>query len=168
MGQILHLFNVYNIPVEWLTIYVGRKLGYLQTKEINEYSIQSILDNPNLNDRILDLSWETDELVLEEMLSEVVGGCNETSEEWQLELKKFRYIQLKELEKNAISKELLIRKIAEIYADFGYPQEMEKFIYYMPATDGFNPQAHSSEENLDRLLEFFKEFLLEEASEITI
>lgn len=54
-------------------------------------------------------------------------------------------------------------EIEKIYADFGYPSEIESFISYMPATDGYDPSQHSLEENKDRLLKNWEQYLSQEA-----
>lgn len=41
--------------------------------------------------------------------------------------------------------------VESIYADFDYPVEIEGFIRYMPASDGYDPLSHSHEENIHRL-----------------
>lgn len=42
-------------------------------------------------------------------------------------------------------------EVERIYADFGYPEEIEGFVRYMPASDGYDPEAHTHQENVDRL-----------------
>lgn len=38
-----------------------------------------------------------------------------------------------------------------VYADFDYPEEVESLVSYMPSTDGYNPLAHTEEENKNNL-----------------
>lgn len=49
--------------------------------------------------------------------------------------------------------------VEEVYANFDYPSEMSGFVRYMPPTDGYDPQAHSLEENVARLYRNWREFL---------
>ena len=52
------------------------------------------------------------------------------------ELSEIKYSILYYLKEQYIdSGEVLLRKLAEVYADFGYPEDMSDFIYYMPAND---------------------------------
>jgi hypothetical protein len=46
-----------------------------------------------------------------------------------------------------------------VYADFGYPQEVEGFIRYMPADRSYDPKSHTPEENEARLLRIWKQYL---------
>lgn len=61
--------------------------------------------------------------------------------------------------KNKNSPEELLDGLSEVYADFGYPEDMEPFIHYMPSSDGYNPLLYSKEENINRLVSLFEEFL---------
>jgi hypothetical protein len=49
--------------------------------------------------------------------------------------------------------------VEEIYADFGYPSEIESFVRYMPVVDGYDPVSHTLEENNRRLFENWRRFL---------
>jgi hypothetical protein len=49
--------------------------------------------------------------------------------------------------------------VEEIYADFGYPNELTPFVRYMPVSDGYNPQKHSATENEARLLANWGKYL---------
>lgn len=50
-------------------------------------------------------------------------------------------------------------RVEDVYADFDYPPEIESFVRYMPPTDGYVPSQHSMEENHQRLMGKWKEFL---------
>ncbi len=50
-------------------------------------------------------------------------------------------------------------EVEKIYADFDYPESVESFVRYMPATGGYDPAAHSHEQNVARLVENWKAFL---------
>ncbi len=49
--------------------------------------------------------------------------------------------------------------IAEVYADFDYPEEISQFVGYMPPNDGYDPSSHTLEENQKRMLQKCKEYL---------
>lgn len=38
-----------------------------------------------------------------------------------------------------------------IYSDFNYLKEIDSFVKYMPAIDGYTPSIHSFDENISRL-----------------
>lgn len=80
---------------------------------------------------------------------------------WTTEERKLRLCLLLELTQQIPNKRELLEKIAEIYADFNYPEDMEEFIYYMPAKN-YDPSEYSLQENENRLINLFYNFLEEE------
>ncbi|MNR35836.1 hypothetical protein D3C85_1537050 [compost metagenome] len=38
-----------------------------------------------------------------------------------------------------------------IYEDFDFPLEMENFVRYMPPQDGYKPEEHSAQQNIERI-----------------
>ncbi|MCC8361802.1 DUF2247 family protein [Lysobacter sp. A6] len=49
--------------------------------------------------------------------------------------------------------------IEVIYADFGYPEEIEGFVRFMPPSDGYEPLTHSHQENLQRSHRLWVQYL---------
>lgn len=86
---------------------------------------------------------------------------DQTSLEWGKELRKIRLFLLSEA-KEIANKKAMLERIAEIYADFHYPEDMEKFIYYMPSAEGHNSRDYSKEERENKLTSLFEQFLVEE------
>jgi len=79
--------------------------------------------------------------------------------------RKLRFCLLFDLRKQITQPELLLEKIAEVYADFNYPSDMEEFINYMPAKN-YDPSKYSITENRQRLLKKFDDFLNKEKSDL--
>lgn len=52
-----------------------------------------------------------------------------------------------------------LEAVEEIYSDFDYPEDVSQFVRYMPVTDGYDPNAHSAEENSSRLLSKWRNYL---------
>lgn len=61
-----------------------------------------------------------------------------------------------------------LAEIELIYANFGYPSEIEGFVGYMPVTDGYDPSQHSIEENRARLFLKWEQYLYEEMKAIGV
>lgn len=53
-----------------------------------------------------------------------------------------------------------LSEVERIYVEFGYPPEIAGFVRYMPTSDGYDPRKHSIEENTDRLLLKWKQYLV--------
>ncbi|MCY1354542.1 hypothetical protein D9M68_271760 [compost metagenome] len=57
-------------------------------------------------------------------------------------------------------------EIEYIYAEFDYPPEIEGFVSYMPASDGYDPSQHSTEENRERLITNWGNYLSKTSHEL--
>ncbi|KXZ19962.1 hypothetical protein AXI57_00870 [Bacillus atrophaeus] len=82
---------------------------------------------------------------------------------WQVEKRKWRFgvlVHFKKMYQEDF--EELLNQIAEVYADFNYPEDMDSFINYLPPKDNFNQSKYSKEENVARLINLFNEFLNKE------
>ena len=51
--------------------------------------------------------------------------------------------------------------VEALYADFGYPHEIARFVRYMPPEDGYEPREHSPAENEGQMLEQWRDYLIE-------
>jgi hypothetical protein len=52
-----------------------------------------------------------------------------------------------------------LQEVEEVYADFGYPEAIAGFVRFLPPSDGYNPEVHTREENLQRLYRHWAEYL---------
>jgi hypothetical protein len=50
-------------------------------------------------------------------------------------------------------------EVERIYSDFGYPEEIEGFVRYMPPKGGWDAKRHTQEENKNRMVELWKKYL---------
>lgn len=73
--------------------------------------------------------------------------------------KKWLFIVLSWLWINRNSIEDPLAEVEIIYADFDYPSEIEGFIKYMPPSDGYDPSTHSQMENINHLMDKWKNYL---------
>ncbi|MEM6160100.1 DUF2247 family protein [Erwinia sp. P6884] len=86
--------------------------------------------------------------------------CSELDPEDDLITKrKWLFIVLYWLWNNRNSFEDPLAEVEMIYADFDYPSEIEGFIKYMPPSDGYDPSKHSQMENINHLMNKWKNYL---------
>ncbi|UOE63144.1 DUF2247 family protein [Priestia filamentosa] len=161
-----------NLHYDWKTIYVGYKLSIIKEAEVTQYTVEFLNTHPTCeNSSIMELAWGEVDIDYERVLrgiiqelygEELIGG----SSLWEYEKRKWRFSILRDLDtEHKHSPQTLLHKIAEVYADFGYPEEMERFIYYMPSKE--NTELLSSEEDhIVRLICFFYEFLRKEQRDL--
>ncbi|AWG44361.1 hypothetical protein BEH_26250 (plasmid) [Priestia filamentosa] len=82
---------------------------------------------------------------------------------WQFEKRKWRFGILACLKiKHQDDFEKLLNRIAGVYADFNYPEDMDSFINYLPPKVDFDLSKYSKEENVLRLINLFNDFLNKE------
>jgi hypothetical protein len=98
-----------------------------------------------------------------ELLRKLAGTSPE--EDGVLVQRKWLYLLLAWLFENKGSVPDPFGEVEAIYADFGYPPEIEGFVRYMPVTDDYDPSAHTKDENENRLYEKWREYLVTSESE---
>jgi hypothetical protein len=159
MKVTLNMMSLSGVQYSWATIYTALINNLMENTEVEIYAIELMgSDDYKENDFINNLAWgglEKEEIISSIITEKLIPDL-ELFEE--IELKKIRYAilyYLKEEYKN--SKEYLLKKIAEVYADFNYPIEMNDFIYYMPNDYETATNNHGDAEN--NLLSYFYQYL---------
>lgn len=160
----LSIFKEAHIPYSWDTIYVGRELKLLTGKEIEKYVTEYLMLHPECNNQyVIELATETEDSMIKPLLIKVfeylgLPIIEKDSKRWNIEWIKWRYCILKFMQRNIKNINELLEAISFIYADFGYPEDMGSFIYYMPA-EGIN-------DNKEQLLTKLNHFLEQEKHRI--
>ncbi len=159
----LNLLEQNTIPYSWNTLFVGVNLNILSDTQINNYAIQYLTNHPQeTNHFIVELTFSSNTTsVTNKLLEALTTNLKPETKEWQIEERKLRFCLLTDLKTNIVDTELLLEKIAEVYAHFNYPPDMNEFIYYMPAKN-YDPSQYSIIENRQRLLKIFSDFLNKE------
>ncbi|MEN4922750.1 DUF2247 family protein [Achromobacter spanius] len=65
--------------------------------------------------------------------------------------KKWLFIALKWLFDNKDNVSDPLGLVELIYEDFDFPEELENFVRYMPPQDGYRPEEHSQQQNMERI-----------------
>lgn len=166
----LNIFEDNHIFYDWNTIYVGYLLKRLKLEDLKEYALDFAEKNQDsITEPISELILKNDNNGLIELLRDIFLSLNievptEKTIIWNLEWSKWRYCILSEINKHISDARELLQKIEEVYADFGYPEDMNSFIYYMPA---LHKNLSLSPENAQqKLLDRFHKFLQEEREKI--
>ncbi len=107
--------------------------------------------------------FDYENLLVDILKESHTNDLNLDADVWQFEKRKWRFGKLAYLKmKHQDDYEGLLNKVAEVYADFNYPEDMDSFINYLEPKDGFNPSQYSKEENVVRLINLFNDFLNKE------
>lgn len=165
----LDTFKENGVKYDWKTLYAGLKLDLIKRSDIVNFAVEFLTKHPGANNQnVVQLAWGDDDLDYENLLENILKesfsqDLNFDTEAWQLEKRKWRFAVLTNLKiKYQNNFEELLNKIAEVYADFNYPDDMDSFIYYLKPTDGFDPLQYSKIENIIRLINLFHDFMCKE------
>ncbi|WP_144511089.1 DUF2247 family protein [Bacillus sp. FJAT-22090] len=120
------------VKLTWGDILYGINNNIFSDEVAIKHAVAEIEKNEKQPNEVIELAY----LFQGESIHPYIGklGNNNLDEESSKE--KLLFILLKWLFEN---KELIpepFKAVAEIYADFDYPEEISKFVYYMPLQDG--------------------------------
>lgn len=163
------IFKHNKINYDWGTLYVGLKMDVIKINDITNYAVEFLANHQEINNpSIIQLAWGGEDIdyvcLLENILNDSnIKELNLDSDVWEIEKRKWRFGILTYLNiKHQDDYEELLNKIAEVYADFNYPEDMDSFINYLTPQDNTNPSLYSKEENITRLINLFYDFLNKE------
>lgn len=88
---------------------------------------------------------------------EALANSDSSSEE--ASHSKWLFLALLWLYENREGVENVFDALRQVYVEFGYPDAISAFIPFMPPNDGYDPTAHTSEENRARIFLKWEEFL---------
>jgi hypothetical protein len=161
------------IKYDWKTLYVALYLDFIDISVLVDYSVKEMSNESYVeNEFITELAWGEGEFLKEELLVKMpielgFGELEKGSIYWNYELRKLRYCMLRFVRNTISNNKELLSKVSEIYADVGYPVEMEEFIPYMPPKAGYDPTKYSLEENNFHMIMLLDKFL-EEEKKVTV
>jgi len=159
--------NIYPIPFDFIEksshlSWCDVKWGYennLITSDVPIKKAEKNVLTGNYTNPELELSFvipgESDHVThfLKELCSEFEQKDEPTIKQ------KWLFILLSWLWSNRNNFEDPLAEVEIIYADFDYPPEIEGFIKYMPPSDGYDPSKHCQMENINHLMDKWKNYL---------
>lgn len=162
----VHILRENKISYSWNTMRVGKKYDLFDNSQISDYAVEYLVEHPQETSQfIVELACCNNTMFVDDILDKVAnvvdGRIDLDSVEWELERRKLRFCVLTYLKQHVFEEGELLGKIALVYDDFGFPKDMEHFIYYMPS-ENFKPLEYSKEECMKRLVSLFEEFLINE------
>lgn len=160
----IQIFKNNGLNCSWATVQVGWDLKCLDADEVGKFAIDFLETHPNvINEWISEFIFGVKDYEVEELLKRVFKSLKlefpmKKSSLWNQEWRKWRYCMISETIKNVSDVQDLLIKIDGIYVDFGYPEDMISFIYYMPS-DEVNNEGHekSCAHLAIKINNFFKE-----------
>ncbi|KML31510.1 DUF2247 family protein [Rossellomorea marisflavi] len=168
MNPPLEIFEQHNIQYDWKTLYAGLILERIEERAIVDYAVDYLTAHPDTNNpHIIELAWGGEEIDYEKLLALITGRSwtydrSVESDEWSIESRKWRFGVLVTLSMEDQEESDLLEKVAGVYADFHYPEEMEPFIHYLPPSQDTGSLSDSIERPVSGLMDEFRRFLRSE------
>ena len=132
----------------WRDLQWGLGQGLINHEDVVRFSDSTLDASDALADQLhLNLStcYREDTWAIEDALNALVNAHNAS-----VDISLWQDLVLRHVYINRDSYQDPLDEVASIYADFGFDEEVEKFVYYMPPS-GCNPSRHTYEENITRL-----------------
>lgn len=170
MNISIDMLDESGIDYDWKTLYVGISINIIDYNELTTYALKVMCDDKyEENNFINELAWGIEDNQKNEILTKMLIKFNfdmltPDSQDWNLEIRKLRYVILNYLRSKTKDNNELLRKVEEVYADFNYPQDMDEFIAYMPVKGSV--LMNSIEDNNKRMINNIDNFLESEKKEL--
>ncbi len=148
----------------WGDVAFGAAQGLLSVEEVTRYAL-SCIDESTSDDvlpALLDLAYGG------LPVSDVVRVCESLASPEELSVAKDRweYAAVRDVLARDTPIEQKLMDLADVYALFGYPKEMEDFVYYMPAREGLAESEVGALSPRERLLAKAEGYLRDKGTEI--
>lgn len=157
--EYLTILKEHKININIETIIIGFNQGILSEQDIENIATKYLEENlKSPVNEIIELAWGNLEKYKIIILLEEIKKRTEISFDKNLEMKKWRFSKLIKINEMYKGEELL-EKIAELYAEFNYPEDMENLIYYMPPKKSVKNKSNKKVNSNKNLFVRFSEFL---------
>lgn len=147
----MNIFEEINMSVDWHMVYWGIMNGMLNKDIAQDYVCKKIEQDECISDEECELSWKSDDIVyILETIEKIPGFLDEfdvLTDEAKEKIQTAIIIYLRKTENDILK---LFEQVDILYADMGYPQDMNKCISYMPVDDDY--AIRTLEENRKNLL----------------
>lgn len=146
------------LRLAWSDIAWGFQNGWLDAVSVVEYAVSQLAEGEDQSVAVVELAGLTRSEFVEVpfLLEKVVSTGAEDS---TISRRKWLYLVLAWVYEHRADLADPLEVVEQLYADFGYPEEIQGFVRYMPPESNYEPKAHTHAENVDRLLSKWKEYL---------
>ncbi len=128
----IDIFDRISMKLDWYMVYYGISNNMLDIDVAQEFACRKLMNTEEVKEE-LELSWgESNRLDVLELIAKMLKTQHEDDKNMEEAKEKLRtaiIIFLRDSEKDVVK---MLDKIDITYAEFGYPEDMEKFISYMP------------------------------------
>lgn len=148
----------------WGDVAFGAAHGLISVEEVAQHALSRVDESTSdeVLPALLDLAYGG------LPISDAVRMCESLSSPEELSTAKGRweYVAVKDILARDVPTEQKLMDLADIYAFFGYPEEMENFVYYMPPRDDLANSESPSPPSKERLLANAERYLRDKEAQI--
>lgn len=144
-------------PLNWMDLLWAYKRNLLTWKDLIQVAINRV-DSGSDNSLEIELAavgkesvWKVSELA--QALAKQCSYSDEASKQ------KWLFLSLAWVYENREKLADPLGVVEGIYADFDYPSAIESFVRFLPPSDGYAPAQYSQEQNHQRLMTNWEDFL---------
>ena len=152
-----HDYVVSTVNLTWSDLLFAVENGFMARVAAVEHAQYVIEKEEESPQKVLDLAWVGNEEDMYLYLKELANHSSEQAS--NMPQNKFLYLLLNWIYENKERYSDPLEMVETIYADFDYPEEISKFVRYMPTTQSI---LSSNETSVDRLYNNWVTFLKEE------
>ncbi len=143
-----------HIKYDWKTIFVGVQENYFSKDVISDYAVE-LMGIGDESEFVNELTWGVSNEDLGKIMLEIkTNYFTQLDEENKMlveEKRKLRFVYLSEIKERCKEDNELLNKITEFYGNHHYPEDMVRFVNYMP-----QEVPTTKEDILNRFGEFLK------------
>jgi hypothetical protein len=152
-------FSMRKVPLMWSDVVWAYHRNILTWKDLVAFADSKVLSGDfDPYEMEISLLGKDNITSIAELAETLAKRDNERLEDTR---NKWLFILLSWIFENRNNLDDPLALVEDVYADFDYPTEIQSFVRYMPATDGYDPRKHTSEENKARMMRKFEEFLVQ-------
>lgn len=143
-----------HIKYDWKTIFVGVQENYFSKDVISDYAVE-LMGIGDESEFVNELTWGVSNEDLGKIMLEIKTNyfpqLDEENKMLVEEKRKLRFVYLSEIKERCKEDNELLNKITEFYGNHHYPEDMVRFVNYMP-----QEVPTTKEDILNRFGEFLK------------
>ncbi|MCR8643944.1 DUF2247 family protein [Paenibacillus sp. N1-5-1-14] len=152
-----HNYVVSHVNLTWSDLLFAVEHGFMTNKAAVEHAEYVIDKEQEPPQKVFDLAWVNSKESIYPYLNEITNQSSEQDGSTLQE--KFLFLLLNWVFEHKEQFSDPLGMVETIYADFDYPEEISKFVRYMPVQQ---PVSSSIETNVERLYNNWEMFLEEE------
>lgn len=146
------------VPLSWPDIRFGLEKELLDPAAAIDFAIDQVAEEDKPSAVLLDLAGAGENDRLEEFVDRLAGDRQAAADDRTRE--KWLYLVLAWIYQHRDRYADPLQMVEEVYSDFNYPQDVAKFVRYMPMA---GPGLGSNQDNEQRLFERWESYLKERA-----